>query len=198
MDTQQIYTKLKHQLENNKNTPNPKIMVCFSGIPGSGKTTLAEKLEKQLQAIRISNDDIRTIIESSGVTERDEREEAKEKFLDWFLNEVQIWPNGLLIMDSSIDRRFDDIKRRFNEYRLYVISLGISRELAIKRMKKRQGHRAKLQPMIDTMDKWIEDKRRFDNEHGQEIDKKIDTTNSAVRVREIVDNISDLIQSLKT
>jgi len=171
-----IYGQLKDELEKYKNFDQPKLVICFSGIPGSGKTTLAAELEKKLKAIRVSNDDIRSVIESDAVTNRDQREDLKEKFLDWFFVEVKKWPNGTILLDSGIDRRYLELKQRFNDYKFFVISIEISKELAIERLKARQGHRSKLQPMLDSMDRWITDKKEFDNKYSSEVDYRIDAS----------------------
>jgi 2-phosphoglycerate kinase len=47
---------------NNLNVRNKRVAVCFSGIPGSGKTTIARVLEKRYKGVRLNGDDIGKII----------------------------------------------------------------------------------------------------------------------------------------
>jgi len=49
--------KLKHL-----NIPHKKLMICFSGFAGSGKTYIAKIVEKKYKGVRIRSDDIRKII----------------------------------------------------------------------------------------------------------------------------------------
>ncbi|HSW66521.1 MAG TPA: AAA family ATPase [Bacillota bacterium] len=46
---------------------NPKVMIIFSGTPGSGKTTLARHLAADLQGQYIQNDAVRDIMRAMGV-----------------------------------------------------------------------------------------------------------------------------------
>ena len=42
--------------------PNKKLLICFVGIPGSGKTYLAKIIEKKFKGIRINSDNLRKVI----------------------------------------------------------------------------------------------------------------------------------------
>jgi adenylylsulfate kinase-like enzyme len=60
---EEIYKKHSKILEN-KNIKNEKLIICFSGIPGSGKTTVAKKLERRYRGVRINTHDLGKIIET--------------------------------------------------------------------------------------------------------------------------------------
>jgi predicted kinase len=50
-------------------------MICFAGIPGSGKTYLAKKIEKKYGGVRITSDEIRKIIDKK-ITKKKMKEKA--------------------------------------------------------------------------------------------------------------------------
>ena len=52
-----FFPKLK-----NTNTNNLPFIIAFSGVPGSGKTTISKILEKKYKGVRIDNDELRDII----------------------------------------------------------------------------------------------------------------------------------------
>ena len=76
-----LFTKIYQQhIKQLKNVfcVNKKLLVCFSGVPGSGKTTLAKKLERKYKGVRINTDDLRDIFDMFGIKNR-------EKELDDYL-----------------------------------------------------------------------------------------------------------------
>jgi predicted kinase len=60
--------------------PGRLIIVC--GLPGSGKTTLAQSLEARLRAVRLSPDDW---MDALGVNLHDEEERTRIEALQWTL-----------------------------------------------------------------------------------------------------------------
>lgn len=95
--------KQHSRLLNNTRIPHKPLVVCFSGVPGMGKTHIAKVLEEKFQGVRISNDEIRTIIKtfSNALTSQ------------WLMQAYMIYfmlsytaPNKFIILDSSIDRRY--------------------------------------------------------------------------------------------
>ncbi len=173
----EIYKELEPELGKNMSFPNPKLVVCFSGVSGVGKTTLAKRLEKDLNAVRLNNDDIRLIIER-GRVDRDTRELIKEQFIEYFREIFFSWPNGAIVIDSGIDRRYQRLKEDFQKrgYPLLVISLFAPREVLEQRILQREGHRAEKEGSLLLLEKWIKDKENFVREYGNEIDITIDAT----------------------
>lgn len=102
----EIYEEYKKQL-NNLFEPNKKLVICFAGIPGSGKTYLAKKLERRYRGVRINNDDLRKIIDSK--IGEDKREEILQEFLLDLLKTFS-FENKLVILDSGIERKYEDVK----------------------------------------------------------------------------------------
>ena len=68
------------------------IIIC--GLPGSGKTTLATSLERQLDAVRLSADDWMTEL---GINLWDEEKRARVEALQWRLTQ-QLLLNGLIVI----------------------------------------------------------------------------------------------------
>ncbi len=57
-----IYKEHLKHLKNKNISNNKKAVICFSGIPGAGKTYIAKILEKRYKGVRIRSDDIREIV----------------------------------------------------------------------------------------------------------------------------------------
>lgn len=68
------------------------IIIC--GLPGSGKTTLATSLERQLDAVRLSADDWMTDL---GINLWDEEKRARMEALQWRLTQ-QLLLKGLIVI----------------------------------------------------------------------------------------------------
>ena len=68
------------------------IIIC--GLPGSGKTTLATSLERQLGAVRLSADDWMTEL---GINLWDEEKRARMEALQWRLTQ-QLLLQGLIVI----------------------------------------------------------------------------------------------------
>lgn len=86
---------------------HPKLMVVFSGPPGSGKSRVAQAIENHFRGLRLENDAIRTLVAQHypelGFEERNELVYHYGVHMGNYL--AKHAPNGLWIIDSSIDRR---------------------------------------------------------------------------------------------
>lgn len=121
---------------NNNDVGNPKIAICFSGTPASGKTFLAKKIEKEFNGIRLNNDELRIILSNftneynfsrkdlmiwekvfetsniekinkkHGFTENELKIESLLREYMGCLQKKYMFRNGLLIFDSSFDRTY--------------------------------------------------------------------------------------------
>ncbi|MDP2925973.1 MAG: AAA family ATPase [Nanoarchaeota archaeon] len=140
-----------------KDAKNKKLIICFSGVPASGKTTLAKILEKRYMGIRLNKDDIGNIIlKLNLVNETDIKEGFSSEYIIHLLKNYPL-KNKLIILDKSIDR---DYKTLFNilkkySYPIFLIRLKISREKMIKRINKRNNDN--LEAWIKKVDKWFFD-----------------------------------------
>lgn len=95
----------------NLDVPHPKVVVLFSGPPGSGKSTVARAVEEKFQAVRLENDAIREI---AGDLFPELTPQQKTDLCHAYIG--RLWPelvataqNGLFVIDSSIDRQYERI-----------------------------------------------------------------------------------------
>ncbi|GEM_PF-1319225 len=135
-----VYLKQLLHLE----IPHQKLVICFSGIPGSGKTALAKKIEERYLGVRINNDDLRRVIAEVMEKYRLLRnEENNQKMLHdslaYFFS-AYLGKNKLIILDSSIDRTWKEEKKWFEEsgYSFFIIRMDISLEEIHRRLQERE------------------------------------------------------------
>lgn len=143
-----------------------KLLICFSGVPGSGKSNIAKLIEEKYSGVRVSTDELRRIIKKMG--EKDSRlwdevykEEVLEKYLYGLLED---WPfeNGLVVLDKGIER---DYKKVFSHsgksgFKIFLIRVYASREILTGRMKER--HDGTLTDnFVNNVDRWIEEFKEF-------------------------------------
>jgi tRNA uridine 5-carbamoylmethylation protein Kti12 len=124
----------------NKYVSHPKRLILFSGVPGSGKSTIALAIEKRFSAIRISNDEIRNEIKKLNPMLNSEiREGMKLETVTELLKLLSNVPNGLIVNDASCDRGYDYYEEwsLSNKYRIVVIRLDIPRDIVEKRIRER-------------------------------------------------------------
>ena len=144
---------LKNLNIDNKN----KLLICFSGIPRSGKTTIAKKIERDLKAVRISNDLIRDIINNKFKNvARDDIQEILEDYLIWLLEELEKFSNNLIVLDSSIDRKYKKVFYFANKFKFktFIIKIEIGKDEFKKRIKNKKEY-------LDGMNKWYSDYLKF-------------------------------------
>lgn len=141
----------------NKSVTNPKLLIYFLGVPGSGKTTLAKMLEQEFEAIRISKDDIITILRTNFPQLRiPELARLVNSQLEMILTEIARFPNGLVILDKSADRQYQVVQKyaKKNNYQTYIINLDPPRYLVEQRIKKRSPN--DYQYWLANMNDWWE------------------------------------------
>ncbi len=112
----------------NKNISHPQFIITFSGVPGTGKTSIAKKLEERYRAVRINNDYIRQIITSQNLASSEENAEQLLQEYGFHLLPHLPLPNKRTVLDKSIDRRyrwFLDTCRNYG-FKYFLIRLDIS------------------------------------------------------------------------
>jgi predicted kinase len=104
-DAASILAQKYYESLSNRDLHRQKCVVLFSGVPGSGKSHIAQSIEQELGAIRISNDDIRDLIvaENPGI-EPAKRERIKLAVATALLGLLETSPDGLVVFDVSCDR----------------------------------------------------------------------------------------------
>ena len=151
----QIHEEYSKQLKN-VSVPHNKLVICFSGIPGSGKTHISKILEKRYKGVRIRGDSIRQIVKNLGL----EIDKYTYNYLEW-LDYNYSFKNKLMILDGGMDRRY---RRTFqvlknNGYRIFIIRLKASKEKAQERVFAMHG--GYEQHFVDNIDRWIMENKEF-------------------------------------
>jgi len=124
----------------NRDIPQQKALITFSGIPGSGKTTLARKLEHDLNAQYVHHDSLRKIIESEGDDpKRYTMIPISRIVITTILNNDA---NKRIILDASIDRSWDvffNDKKEFGISQSVIIRLNTPHDVIKQRQLQRDG-----------------------------------------------------------
>ena len=116
---------------------HPRILVCFAGIPGSGKTYLCKILEEKYRALRITNDEIRTSIREllkGFPTLSGKSEELLQMYVLRVLKKDLV--NGFVLLDSGIERKYARIvdSARKKRYRLLVVKVVVREQTLLRRI----------------------------------------------------------------
>ena len=165
MEKQNKFGKISNKLFprlSNINSDNERFTIIFSGIPGSGKSSLSKIIESRYNDVRINNDHIRRIIDEGGLTENSE--EMEELLQDYMFNLLENYPfkNGLLVLDKSMDRQYERFFALCESKNLdyFIIRMYISKESAIERITRRENVE-NIGDLKKSMDKWIKDYQNF-------------------------------------
>lgn len=141
----------------NTNSENKPFVIGFSGIPGSGKTSLSEKLEERYKATIICSRKIRNSINKLNLT--NSPKETEDLLQDYTFNLLANFPfkNKLIILDKSLDRQY---KRFFevcnsNNLEYSIIRIDIPVEEAIQRILNREE--IDENDLRSRMKKWVAD-----------------------------------------
>jgi len=82
---------LKNKNLKNKNIKNKKLAICFSGVPGSGKTSIAKIIEDKYKAVRINKDEIGTVIRNLNLIENNnQKEDLSYKYINQLYQSIII------------------------------------------------------------------------------------------------------------
>lgn len=144
---QKIATSYMDKLEHS-DVEHEKLFITFSGAPGSGKTTLAKKLTRDLQAQYVRHDDIRLMIKNMGMNPYEmDMVPISKLIIDDIMTSR---PNKLVILDASLDRTweiyFEHVKQL--NAKPCIIRFSVTKDLLIKRLRDRDGD-DKLVKLID-------------------------------------------------
>ena len=137
----------------NKDIKNEPFIVFFTGVPFSGKSTLAKVIENRYDMVRVENDRVRGL--------KDEFDSSIDIY-DYVTGLLKNWPflNHRVIQDSSIDRMYEEIipfcEREGIPY--YVISMPVPDDWALRAEQKG----------IENGEKWVsENKEKFISDHEE-------------------------------
>jgi dephospho-CoA kinase len=121
----------------NRELSRKRVCVIFSGVPGSGKTTLARKLAHDLQAQYIRHDDIRELARKHGYNVIKLTISSISRIvMDTIMDEDA---NKFVIVDASLDRTWPLFFEHTTEHGALpiIIRLDVPRAIAKKRVSER-------------------------------------------------------------
>lgn len=156
------------KIENKNKENGHRLMVLFSGVPCSGKTELAKKIEDEFGGMLISKDMARNLIykykKGVGV---EEVEVILDEYMETVVSRAADLKNGLVIHDASIDRKYEkynDWAEKYG-YEIFVIRMDTSRELVIKNIEaKLANDEGTKKWYYKQLDRWFAD---FENYKGR-------------------------------
>lgn len=163
----------------------PAACIIFSGVPGSGKTTLARKLARDLKAQYIRHDDIRELARTHGYElEKLTITSISRIVMDVIMNEDA---NRRVVIDASLDRSWPLFFEHTREHgaRPVIIRLNVPREVIEKRIAERpEGDVGKVANLDDFF--W-----QFENSKGKvkadiELGQAYDYTDTLERVKTLL------------
>ena len=155
----QIYKEHKKQLKNLSKV-NGRLIICFVGIPGSGKTYLAKKLEKRYKGVRIKNDELRKIISNKF----EKNEKKREKILEEYILDLLENPpfaNRLVILDSGLERKYKKIYdiSKSKKWDMFIIKMVAPKTTIIERIRIKDEKRLKEHP--EDIKRWFREYKDF-------------------------------------
>jgi len=106
----------------------PKFLILFSGARGTGKTTIAKRLEEKFHAIRFSRDDAEVLFAKCGATSPD-----LNAYLLWGVDQIyRKSPNHLIILDASCDASYASLVKfaRDEGFTPFLIHMEVDKETA--------------------------------------------------------------------
>ena len=157
-----IENKREHRYAN---IQHKKLIICFSGIPCSGKTFIAKIIEGKYKAIRVNTDDIRKIIKGLGKKYQQLLDgKYKEEILDKYLMDLlknYSFKNKLIILDKSVDRDYNKILEIAKEhnFKLFIVTVKAS----MKKINQRIRIKCKWPDMnfINNINRWKKEYNSF-------------------------------------
>jgi len=160
-------------VSNKDRVQQPKRVVLFSGVVGSGKSTVARAIEQRLHAIRLSNDDVRDLITAADpAIDLAKREEIKLTVVTELLERVAHEPNGLVIIDNSCDRGFDYYKKWADTYgyRIILLRMDVPRPIVERQIRERgtYGYRD-VDASLAMLDTWWQQWQDFGKNHTPDV-----------------------------
>lgn len=125
---------------------HPKLLIVFAGGNAVGKSTLSEKLSRELHGLRLENDAVKRVVlcKFPELAMTDELHQITWQYTMNLYNRLdQLSENGLVIRDGVITWYYDRILPIFEQhgYSLFVIGYDLSDE-KIRELIKNRGDTA--------------------------------------------------------
>lgn len=150
----------------------PKILVCFAGVPTSGKSKLAQYLQAKYAATVLSNDQIRRYIDKLAPgTNWDDKQKLVHDYLSYFMQIIQNASNGLVVLDFGIERKYDEVVglAQQYDYQMLLINFDITEDTLRERVNNLGERSEAYKPELD---RWITEHNDFTSTHQSDIELK--------------------------
>lgn len=130
----EIFTALRRR-QQNRDIPHKPAAILFCGIPGSGKTTLAQRLVRDLHAQYVHNDAARELARQNGIKNFTPHAVSKALTQTIFAEDA----NKLVVLDATIDTTWRQAIPFFRELNAepIIIRITIDPAEALARMQRR-------------------------------------------------------------
>lgn len=163
MDKEDAHQKLANQYLlglKNRDLPRKRVCIIFSGVPGSGKTTLAKKLAHDLTAQYIRHDDIRELARRLGYDVSKLTISSISRIVMDTIMEKDA--NKFVIIDASLDRTWPLFFDHTTEHGALpiVIRLDIPKEVVEKRVNLRDKNDFGSVTNLDTFYEQFENSKK--------------------------------------
>ena len=162
-----ILDKKFYEQIGNKEISNPKVLLAFAGVPFSGRTAVAKELEQHFQGLYLDKDYARTLIyENEKIENVQQPENIFDEYIPTVFERLKALNNGLIILDASIDRKYQEYKdwSEKNGYHYIVISLEVDRVVAEETTKKERDEKT-AKWFIEQFGRWYADHEKFKQEN---------------------------------
>jgi len=169
---QSIYKKHEKYLKHIGRKTKKKILICFSGIPGSGKTTIAKVIEKRYRMVRINSHRIGKIIRElqlEGIVDKDiDIPKMQIGYCLWLLKQ-RPFRSTEIIFDMGIDRKHKEIlsMAKLHGFDLVVIRVITSMKTIRKRIKNRNKEDSDV--YFKELKRWEKEFKEFANKNKADI-----------------------------
>ena len=159
----EIYSKHKEKLKNIDFVNDRKLVIAFSSIPGSGKTTISKILEEHFNAVRFNGDDVRDIVkELRRDISSEEGTYLKREYFKWFYeNIIEQGKNKFIILDFSVDRIYEELRNNLKNLEYEVLLVGLYTPLNILKERIKERNTDGYVDYFNNLDRWKIENEEF-------------------------------------
>lgn len=153
MSLEELEGRFRQGLRNTEKNQEPFIAM-FTGVPFSGKSTVAKVLQHRYSMVRLENDRVRELSMELDVQVEDPRQFVLEFIKDYSE------PNQRIVLDASIDRSYERVLniREENDIPYFVIKMPVPEDMD-KRAHEKGGFRLERWKEAD-LEKFVEDHQK--------------------------------------
>jgi predicted kinase len=160
------------------------LLILISGLPCTGKTTLARKIARQLALPLISRDALKELLfDCLGWSDREWSKKlgmASYQLLYYFINS-QVNVGNSLIIESNFLSQFDnakflELKKQYNFYLLEIIC-SAERKILLQRFKNRAESDERHPGHVDRLNY-----QEFENTLSQNLDSKLEVSDRILTI----------------